>query len=385
VSHFLRATGLLFAGLALACTGAPSELVVVVDVDPALGATDLEIEVTEPDGDFEATSITLADLEGRLPTLGLVLRGGSPSPVVIDVRAYSGTTEATARAITGFQVGERRVLRIGVYASCTAAACSDEQTCDASGNCVSALVGSDRLSPWTGEPQPLTDAGPGPDAPPTDGAPTDDAPTRERCVFGWTCTDLGRCLGTGVDRSCQPFGTATTGEACATDEECGVGACIPVANVCSTSCRRNADCELVAGHCVADELSLVGLGACRAASACPGCTSTDSVCIRNRDGSTACVAGGTCFFTTDCDTGEVCSVPPRAAGGTGVCMPGTECTGNEVRLIDVAAGGASVCTNGVRSCTTATDCENPEYPECITATQLDAVDAGGLGICVRRP
>jgi hypothetical protein len=150
----------LVAVIALGCTRARTEILVVTDTDYAVPdeIDEMRIVVEAPDG---STSEATADFGGGDPapprTLGLVHEGGRLGP--FHVRATGrlrGTTVITREAEVSFVSGRTLVLRLDLLSRCEGVTCGAGESCGEDG-CASIEV--DDLEEWNGQIPGLRDAG----------------------------------------------------------------------------------------------------------------------------------------------------------------------------------------------------------------------------------
>ncbi|MEM9072039.1 MAG: hypothetical protein AAGE52_26270 [Myxococcota bacterium] len=143
--------------LAASCGGDLTELVLVLDTDlmvpSELELIDLRIEgptgepVVDTRVDFRREDAPTLPL-----SLGLVLDGSDPDPVVVTARGTTTTGTIERTIVTSFVRNSSRALPLRLQASCEGQVCDASMTCGDSGECESPDVPGDSLPAWTGEP-----------------------------------------------------------------------------------------------------------------------------------------------------------------------------------------------------------------------------------------
>ena len=228
-----------------------TELVVVVDTDlPIASLASVDLVVTAPDGAMMARTAQFGGPGApTLPlTFGLQHGAGPLDPVRVNAtaRLTSGAQIVTS-ATTGFVAGERRTLRLVLYARCAGQVCGAGMRCGAMGTCESAMIAGSSLPVFDGTLPDRLDAGPGPrDAVPSDAVPSD-APTRDSsstdsswmCIANSDCDDRRGC--TRVD-SCQPGGSGADVHGCVYTARCPGQGCVEPGQ-CGIACSADATCN----------------------------------------------------------------------------------------------------------------------------------------------
>lgn len=263
-----------------ACTGSPTELVVVVGTDMTVPC-DFDRVRLVASGDVDVREVDLDLADGSTPPLPLSLvlaPTGGLRQATVSVEAFrEGARVVERRAVVAFTRGQRRVVTLTLSRACAGVTCVVGQTCVV-GECADERA---TTSAFTGIPPAdpamscvaLVDAGPaGEDA----GPPGDDAGPAVDCTPGpGACDDRNPC----------------------TDDRCEGGLCVHAAN--------SAPCD--------DGLFCNGADTCRDRA----CAHAGSPCAGGCDEGTDTCAE----CTVDADCGPVRTGPfgPCEAGAGGEC------------------------------------------------------------------
>lgn len=362
----------LFSAAALAsCTPAhPTEIIVVIDIEPSLGGRldGLDVDMRDPSYSTFGGAVALAELAGALPTLAFRHRGGPTGPMEVTVHAWSASIDLVQNVTTSFVPGEQRVLYVSLHEACIGVNC-DPRACTGAGTCTT----DER--PGTSLPRLADVLGP------TADAGTGDAPRGpERCVYGWTCTNqTDRCL----LGECVPGGLSV-GTECVSDEDCESGACIGEAGDvkrCVASCITNDACPT--GRVCVGEAGTGHDGVCLSPllSPCMGCDEPTSVCVRDlTTEAPMCIPGPFCVSTLECSSGLDCAMVIGSSGGQATCAATSVCLSAELRIFDASL---SIYCSNKSTCHEDADCSGL-YTECLDPALLGSPQLDGLGICVRQ-
>lgn len=368
-----------------ACASPPTQLVVVVDTDLALGAEvdAIEVRVDGPSGitaGSEETELAPGDRE-RLPlTVGVSPSGDSLGPIdVVATARLDGARVVERRHRVTLVRGETRVLILHLTAACAArdAPCREGETCGENG-CVDVEIAAGELPGWSGTAPRLGDDAGAPvrDAGPPDGATIDDGGSNP-CEGPDDCDDANPC----TDDACTASGCAHTPNRAACDDgvfcngldACAGGACsdhagppCAGATVCDeaadrcTGCSADADCPAVmtgawsacafGGTCAESgtQTRTVRSFACDAGACVPSDRTETQACARATEGnpcaSRSCGAWGACSdFSDVCDQSGTerrdCTIGTCHAGA---CATSTE---SETRACSRSTDG-TVCAPG---------------------------------------
>ena len=320
--------------LAAACSGALTELVVVVDSDLAVPGELDAVEVRVSGVESMSASGAITNAEPLPRTVGVVHRGGGLGPVEVTVIGSRGGAEVIrARAVTWFVRGQTLVLPIFLSQECTGVTCPAGRTCDG-GACVSASVDPATLAVWSGTVprldggDPSTDGGPPRDAGPrTDSGPVC-VPSAEQC--NGEDDDCDGDVDEGFDLDTDPLNCGGCGDACTLAGAtagcagglCTIESCDTDRGDCNGDARDGCEANLATSalHCGACDDACDpanGSGTCvDGACELDGCDPGFDDC--NGDASDGCETALSTL--TDCGA---CGVACEATDGTPTCASGT--------------------------------------------------------------
>lgn len=166
--------GLVAAALGLlSCESAtPTQLLVVVDSD--FGSELDEIELRAELAGQAPGRLSARPRDVPLPlSFSLLHDGGMLGPLLVTVQGRRGSEVLVSRsALTVFEAGQVRVLRMDLFAQCAAVVCAEGATCTEAG-CVPLAQAGEAREPWPGRvgprPLPTWDARPPDSLAPPDG------------------------------------------------------------------------------------------------------------------------------------------------------------------------------------------------------------------------
>jgi hypothetical protein len=397
----------------LAGCAAKTQVVVIVDAQPAVRAQtqSLEVQIFGGPGGEEAVpndpvldrTVPTSQMDFRWPRRYVL----TPRDGVVD-RLYlfeaiahrdPGGMDAplvTARVISGYQPGQTAQIYLLLTDACIGVDCNDPNlTCDpALRRCTSSRRDEDDLTPFNPE------AGV-PDA----GLPVDSCVTDDDCQDEVACTE-NRCFGGAC-------GTAFHDESCVDAIECTTGrclatGCVPVANDdacldlhdCTTdTCDVESGCLHTPDDTTCDQEPG---GTCDSLNGCQYPTCTTANCVPSSDPcemSAAC-SGNTCVRTAlcagccagDCETDDSneCTVGAcTASGWEHTPTPFASCNDeNECTQLDNCSSGT--CAGSPVACYDANDCTDDSpcdpltgctFPPYRNGQSCTDVSTGCAGIC----
>lgn len=300
----------LFALGVVACSSAPTEVLVVVSSDLAVPAEldEVVVTVTHPDG-VQTRQATATLGAGQLPlprSLGLVHEGGPLGLYRVLVEGRRAGAAVIAREGTlEFVPNEIRVWRVALDRACLGVACPSA-TC-AGGACRDVRVGEGELEPYAPDAPGdagVTDAGGGPPDAGTD-AGSACAPdcAAGACVCEGGCTCAMGCPALDCDATCRGAGTVCTVAASPGSDA-------------ALRCVEGARCTVDARSSTGFDLDCAGRD-----------TSCDVDCTGSSNCGLRCSMGAACILR--CATATGCGISPCAGGATdcggGVFACGTAC------------------------------------------------------------
>lgn len=389
-----RALPLLFALALGACRPPPSQVLIIVDAQPAVrrATAGLSVNIWGGDRNTELPEVVVhAITDPSSPEqwprrFAVTPEGGDPTRLyrfeAIGRRTpeEQGEVVATARVISGYQAGETLQVYLVLYDACIDVDCTNpRETCDpATRRCRDATRSPEDLTPF------MPEAGL-----PDGGVPVQECEADTDCADAHECTDDrcidGRCSRTYVDSRCDDGVACTAGRcsdagcahepddaACDDGVDCTEDACS------ATGCVSTPDDTLCTqgsgGRCDADndcQYDTCDPEVCVADAPCETASCSGTMCIR-----TSCGVGECCQPSTSAclpiDDGNTCTTDSCGAAGpvhaprSGLCEDGDGCT-----VGDACAAGA--CTAGPRCdrdlnpcraemCTASGTCSAPPVP-----------------------
>ena len=310
------AVGLLLGG---ACSTAPTELVVIVEAEPALQGEVQSLEVWV-DGSLATSEVGPF---ARWPVL-VRLVGSASTSVVLEVAGRTGGGNIVTRARVELVAGQRRQVRLRLLADCEGVLCTESESCACdSRECACApipTIPAERYAPYDAATV----------------VPADGGPDLGHCRDGRTSGDEsdldcgGSCGGCETDQFCAGAADCLTG-LCATGGV-NAGRCLAAtcANMSLDTGETDVDCGGSCEHCPIErecigdidcESGACGAWRCRPAHCGNGIVDegeTDVDC--GGDQCAPCSAGCpdaeacSCALDTDCVSG--------ACRGVGTCRDG---------------------------------------------------------------
>jgi hypothetical protein len=135
-----------------ACQTPRTQVILAIDADPTiLGLIDgFRVEVTNPRGDLQTSTASLADGQPLPRTLGLYWTSGALGPNQVVVSGMAGSSAVVARRLSfEFVPQQTLVLHVTLVGRCLSTTCPTGQTCAEAG-CRGVEIAPTELEPWTG-------------------------------------------------------------------------------------------------------------------------------------------------------------------------------------------------------------------------------------------